>query len=516
MADKNKIVRLSALSAGEQSSDIEHVAMCFGQFNVIHPGHLRYLKLARSHGSKLVVAVEGDVNLSTGHQSVSFPEMARAEALEALELVDQIVILDSGKLDDLVRIIRPAALVLGKEYESEDLDIERKRKIASALTVLGEYGGEIFYEAGQIHYASGDIFRATQHDLEVERWKQFKAAVDHQGIDLKNLFERLKVAQNRKLLVLGDTIVDSYIACDPIGMSNEAPVVVVKELESKDFLGGAAIVAAHVAALGAHCEFISVVGIDDEANLVRSKLIEADVCANLAEDNSRPTTFKIRYLVENQKLFRVSRLNEHSLSKKIEDKLIDKIYDLAPSLDGILVSDFVYGVVTPKVIQALKESAKRYNLPLFGDVQCSSQLGDVSKFTNFTLISPTEREARVALNNQDDGVEHVVNLLMEKTLASNCVMKLGAAGFIVYGRENSDGSRMREHFPALNANPIDVTGAGDSMLAAMSVALTCKLTIMEAAALACCMCALAVETVGNLPITYAKLREYIKSKGVHV
>ncbi|SVD94041.1 uncharacterized protein METZ01_LOCUS446895, partial [marine metagenome] len=103
--------------------------------------------------------VEGDVNLSTGHQSVSFPEMARAEALEALELVDQIVILDSGKLDDLVRIIRPAALVLGKEYESEDLDIERKRKIASALTVLGEYGGEIFYEAGQIHYASGDIFR---------------------------------------------------------------------------------------------------------------------------------------------------------------------------------------------------------------------------------------------------------------------------------------------------------------------------------------------------------------------
>ena len=71
LADKNKIVRLSALSAGEQSSDIEHVAMCFGQFNVIHPGHLRYLKLARSHGSKLVVAVEGDVNLSTGHQSVS-------------------------------------------------------------------------------------------------------------------------------------------------------------------------------------------------------------------------------------------------------------------------------------------------------------------------------------------------------------------------------------------------------------------------------------------------------------
>ena len=118
-------------------------------------------------------------------------------------------------------------------------------------------------------------------------------------------------------------------------------------------------------------------------------------------------------MVEKQKLFRVSRLKEHNLSIDIEEKLIQSIVDLAPTLDGILVCDFVYGVITSEIIKTLEKVSLEYNLPLFGDLQCSSQIGNVTKFKNFSLLCPTEREARIALGNNEDGIEYVANLLLD-------------------------------------------------------------------------------------------------------
>ena len=145
------------------------------------------------------------------------------------------------------------------------------------------------------------------------------------------------------MIVIGDTIVDQYAACEAIGMSAEAPVVVVRELRQKNFIGGAAVVAAHINALGAHCDFVSVVGMDDTADIVRNELKVLGIADNLTQDKSRPTTFKKRYVVENQKLFRVSKIEEHNLNSEIEDKCIEKLRKLAPKAHGIVVSDFVYG-----------------------------------------------------------------------------------------------------------------------------------------------------------------------------
>ena len=104
-------------------------------------------------------------------------------------------------------------------------------------------------------------------------------------------------------------------------------------------------------------------------------------------------------MVENQKLFRVSKLNEEMLNKSIEKKIIDKLETLAPKADGIIVSDFVYGVITTKILKRLYELAKEYNL-VFGDLQCSSQVGSVTKFLEYDLICPNE-EARIALQDKN-------------------------------------------------------------------------------------------------------------------
>ena len=484
---------------------IDSPILCFGHFNAIHPGHIRYFQTARQYGNDLIVGLEGSAQLSEAERVEMYSETERAEALLSLDIVDYVVILDIGGLSDLVDCIKPKALVLGKEFEER-----RYEKVAEAVEQAEHGGGLVVYNAGDTQYATTDLLYASQHQLEKDRWSQFQSILGNWNIDLSSIVRKLKESKPARMLVLGDTILDQYVACDPIGMSNEAPVVVVKELETRNFIGGAAIVAAHVSELGADCKFISVTGDDEESDFVEKALVDLGVATNILRDSSRPTTKKIRYMVENQKLFRVSRLRERSLSKAIETLVVEKIEEYAPLVDGIVVCDFVYGLITPTIVETLQEVSKKYQLPLFGDLQCSSQIGNIGKFENFHLLCPTEREARIALRNQDDGVETIANLLREETQASNLIIKLGADGFIAYTRKKKNEFIDRQHFPALIVNPLDVAGAGDSLMAGVSVALTQGLTLIEASAISSCIAALAVQTVGNLPVKLEDLSNFIQ------
>ena len=491
----DKVLFLSELSEVDDFETMSGAVLCFGHFNTIHPGHIRYFLTAGQYGASVVVALEGDAQLPVAERDRFFGEEERAQSVAALNMVDHVVILDNASLEHLVRHLKPVALILGKEFEHLDAS-----RVSLAVDELRAQGGDVVYDAGEPHYASAELFHYSLGDLEKERLRMFQSAQEAQGVKLSEVFDVFSRGRQPRLLVVGDTIVDHFVACDPLGMSNEAPVVVVKELETQNYVGGAGIVAAHVAALGARCTFLSVTGADEPAKFVASKLTDFGVDTQLLEDSSRPTTFKIRYLVDNQKLFRVSRLKEHKIAGQIEDRLIATIVDMAPDTDGILVSDFVYGVITPRVLETLRSVSLQHNLPLFGDLQCSSQVGNISKFQHFHLITPTEREARVALSNHDDGIEYVANLLIGKTHASNLILKLGAAGFIAYVNDDRNDFLMRQHFPALTVNPVDVTGAGDALLASMSVGLARGLSLMQASALACCVSAIAVQTIGNIPV----------------
>lgn len=499
-----QVISLSELSSSGDWTYLSGAVLCFGHFNTIHPGHVRYFRTANQYDGALIVAIDGDRQIPEEERNRVFPEIDRAHAVAALDMIDHVVILNSGPLIDLVKLIKPAVLVLGKELERVC-----PSNVSEAVSEVGSHGGTVFFDAGETHYANAQLFHTSLSDLEEARWRAFQSAQKAQGVLMADVFSTLSQSRPTRILVIGDTIVDRYVACDPVGMSSEAPVVVVKELETQDYVGGASIVAAHVAALGVQCTYLSVTGSDSRAEFVSSSLIDFGVDAQLLNDASRPTTFKIRYLVDNQKLFRVSRLKEHSVSTEIEDQLIQKITKMAPTLHGILVSDFVYGVITPRIIDFLLTVSRDHSIPIFGDLQCSSQVGSITKFQDFHLICPTEREARIALSNRDDGVEYVANLLLEETHSANMVLKLGAEGFIAYSGEGEGELLQRQHFPALTVNPVDVAGAGDALLAAMSVGLTQGLSIMQASALACCVSAIAVQTVGNRPVRLDQVEEFV-------
>ena len=124
------------------------------------------------------------------------------------------------------------------------------------------------------------------------------------------------------------------------------------------------------------------------------------------------------------------------------------------------------------------------------------------------MICPNEREARLAMQDNVSGIETLSHTLMQQCQCRYMIMKLDNKGFIAY-HQTSPGEFVNQYFPALSANPVDVTGAGDSLLSIMSLCLSADIGFFEAAALACIMSSIAVEQIGNKPITLEKLRAKI-------
>ena len=472
------------------------VALCYGHFNLIHPGHLRYLQHSKSLADVLVVAIKSDRELKEESFGKYFSEEERSESVSNLEIVDIVVVLNGLTLEELVNIIKPKVLVLGKEFE------QRKTKQVNLAIDAVNRQGETVFHAGEIHYATTNLLHGNVLDIDSNSRSQLNKICKKYKITEKDLQNRLDNFSNVELVIIGDTIVDNYVACDAIGMSAEAPVLVVKELENKEFIGGAAIVASHVASLGAKCHYISVAGEDVQSDMVVESLTKQDVKTSLIIDKSRPTTYKTRYMVENQKLFRVSKIKDHKISKVVEQEIVAQLNKLAPNVDGILVSDFVYGVITQTILDEISKLAKKFNIKLFGDLQCSSQVGKVTKFNDFDLITPTEKESRIALDDNESGVEWISNTLLKKTNSKNMLLKLGSDGFIAYSNGKSI---QRQNFPALTVNPVDVTGAGDSLFAAMSVSLSSGSDLIEASTIGACVASIVVKEVGNMPIKKDKL-----------
>tara|TARA_A100001035_G_scaffold279856_1_gene282662 strand:+ start:1266 stop:2759 length:1494 start_codon:yes stop_codon:yes gene_type:complete len=477
--------------------------LTYGHFSTIHPGHIRYLKHAKNKGKKLVVALLGDSN--SAPKRYQFNQNDRAKSLEMFPIVDNIICLKKNEIKEIVSKLKPSFLILGTEYKNSS-----NKQVNEAIKLQKESNRVVEFHAGEINYASTDLFNNSEFDLSYKRKVEFLSACKKQSLTKEKLLDAIKVWNNQRILVIGDTIVDQYSACEPLGISAEAPVVVVKELENKSYIGGAAIVASHIRALGSQCDFISIIGNDENGVYTKNTLNKNNINEGLIIDNSRPTTFKKRYLVENQKLFRVSKLDDSQISEDIENQLIENIENLAPKSNCIVISDFVYGVITEKILMRIKEISREYRIPLIGDIQCSSQVGSLMKFNDFALLCPNEKEARIALRDNHSGIEKISNDIISSLNAEGLIMKLGPNGFISYDCSDKQ-NIIRQAFPALTVNPLDVAGAGDSIMAVMANGLASNHRMMTTSALACCMASISVSNMGNIPIKSSELINFLNT-----
>jgi len=332
--------------------------------------------------------------------------------------------------------------------------------------------------------------------------------IDRHNINSENLKERINQFSTVKVCVVGDLIVDEYITCEPLGMSQEDPTIVVTPVDTTKFIGGAAIVAAHAAGLGANVEFISIVGNDAGKIYAQEQLAETSVKVELIVDDGRPTTVKQRFRSKGKTLLRVSHLHQIAISPELQKHVLEKIQSIIDKIDLIVFSDFNYGCLPQELVDEIIILGKSNQVMMAADSQSSSQIGDISRFYAMDLITPTEREARISIRNHEDGLVVLAEQLLTESSAKNILLKIGDEGVLIHAsdRNRSDGW-VTDRVDALNLSPRDVAGAGDSLLISSALTLAVGGDIWEAALIGSVVAAIQVGRVGNTPLQKSELLE---------
>jgi rfaE bifunctional protein kinase chain/domain len=464
-----------------------------GNFNVIHPGHLRLLNFAADCGDFLVVGVNSD-----DYENTFIQEDLRLEGIKAIGVVDFGFILDDP-IEEVLKLLRPKFVVKGREYEGRNNE---------ESTIVESYGGKVIFSSGEVVFSSLDLLKREY--LGDQKRFHLKPSLDflsrHKIVD-DDLRERISSFKNMQVLVLGDLIVDEYITCDALGMSQEDPTVVVTPIQNDLFLGGAGIVASHAAALGAKVLYFGVSGIDRASKFATQKLREYGVDPVILVDESRPTTLKQRFRARGKTLLRVNHLKQHTISKDLECKLLDSVRSKLHHVDLLIFSDFNYGCLPQSLVDEISICCKKNNVPMVADSQSSSQIGDISRFRDMLLITPTEHEARLAIQNTLSGLAVIANELQEKSAAQNVFITLGSEGVMIQAPKFPETELHTDLLPALNNSPLDVSGAGDCMLTAAAMSLVAGATIWESAYIGSVAASCQVARLGNYPLAIDELTQ---------
>jgi len=476
--------------------DGKTIAFVSGNFNVVHPGHLRLLKFAKEQADILVVGVNSDKTAG-----VSLPQDIRLESVRSISMVDHAVGLE-GSAVDFIAALKPDVVVKGKEFAT---------RTNAEEAAVNAYGGQLIFSSGELRFASLALLERDYSDAQLSGITKPVDFPKRHGFEISQIKSTLANMSGIRVLVIGDLIIDEYITCDPIGMSQEDPTIVVTPIISKTFVGGAGGVAAHARGLGGDVRYCTIVGDDEFAKFSLDSLREQGVHCDYFADSTRPTTRKQRFRALDKTLLRVNHLRQHPASAEIQGKMLAAVEAALSKTDLILFSCFNYGCLPQNLVDAIVTKARAAGVMLGADSQASSQLGDVSRFRDMALLTPTEREARLALNDFEVGLAVVGERLMEKARAENLVITLGAEGTLI--NTWHDGAFRTDRLPAFNPSPKDVSGAGDSFFVSSAMALRSGADIWRSSYLGGLAAALQISRVGNTPLTVAELVEEIDESG---
>ena len=465
-----------------------------GSFNVLHPGHLRLLRFAKERGDKLIVAVQSD---RLAGKAAHVGEQVRLESVQSVTWVDEAFIFDEP-LSELIERLQPSIIVKGKEHEV---------RYNAELTSLAKYGGSLAFSSGETIFSSLDLLHRQFERPDLKSIQLPIQYLARHNISTKRLINLINQCAQLKVCVIGDLIVDEYITCEPLGMSQEDPTIVVTPVDSTRFIGGAGIVAAHAAGLGANVRLLSVSGEDETRAFALKSLLDAGVNATITIDVSRPTTLKQRYRSKGKSLLRVSHLHQGTISSKLQEELFKAFEEVVQNTDLLVFSDFNYGCLPQNLVEQFESIARVHGVRLVADSQSSSQVGDISRFKGMHLLTPTEREARISTRNREDGLVVLAEQLRQQASAHNIFLKLGEEGLLIHAENEIGDGWLTDRISGLNSSAKDVAGDGDSLLITSAMALACGATIWEAACLGSLAAAVQVGRVGNIPLSCDELIE---------
>ena len=325
-------------------------------------------------------------------------------------------------------------------------------------------------------------------------------------IDKKRADALINNFRQKTILVLGDLMLDEYLFGQVSRISPEAPVPVVEVSEEKHLLGGAANVAWNIASLGARVVPVGVIGKDRPRNTIISEFQKRKISkAGLVEDPKRHTTIKTRIVAHHQQVVRVDREHRQDISPASEARVIARLKKLIPTADAVLIEDYNKGLITDKVLKAALELCRKHKKIVTVDPKFNHFLD----FKGVTLFKPNILETERALGIKIAGPQDMLKagkMLMGKLKTKAVLITAGEKGmYLITGQNNS------EHIPTMAREIYDVSGAGDTVIAVLTLSLAVGASFLEAAIIANHAAGVEVSKFGVAAVSVSELKEALRS-----
>lgn len=466
--------------------------MCHGTFDIVHPGHIRHLLYAKEKGDLLIVSLTCDKYISKANYRPFVTESLRALNLAVLDFVDYVLIDNNETPIKNLKKIKPDYFAKGFEYNKEKMN----PKTLEEIKVIESYGGKIIFSPGDIIFSSSKIITTYPPDLKNEKLFHL---MDSEKITFNEIIKTINSFNNKTVHIIGDCIIDTFTYCSMIGGMTKTPTMSLKKEYSKEFVGGAGIVAKHLAAAGAKVTLTTINGVDKESKFFQKDIKKyKNITLNLILDKNRPTTCKNVIICNEHRLLKIDKIE----NSQIPFEIISQITNLIKKTeaDGVIFSDFRHGIFTKNTIPTFFKSIPKKSFKV-ADSQVASRWGNILEFKNFDLLTPNEKEARFALADQDTVVRPLGLELYKKTKCKTLILKCGDKGVMSFRSPNAKNFRSFFTIDSFAREIKDPVGAGDALLAYATLSKLVNSNEVISTIIGNIAAGIECEKDGNIPIT---------------
>ncbi len=439
------------------------VGLCHGVFDLLHIGHIKHFEQAKKIVDVLVVSITSDKFVTKGPDRPAFKQELRMQAIAALKDVDYICLSDSKTAIKNLQILRPQFFIKGNDYKDSKKDITGE--IRNEIKVLKKFRGKTYFTQG-ITSSSSKILNEFFNNKSKSQEKFLNK------IKKKFTFEYINKLINKfkskTVLVLGETIIDKYNFTEAIGKSGKEPNLVLRDLKTEQYLGGAVAIALNLSQFCKKINLLTVIGEKGDYLKEIKKKLPKNINLIFIKKVDSPTIVKKRYLdlPSMNKIFGVYDINDDDLNLKQEAELKKKFEKLNRKSDFILISDYGHGFITKKISKIISNSKKF--IALNAQINANNiGFHTLKNYKNIDFVIINEKELRHELRNRNGDLKKLIKVFTHNQNIKDLIVTRGSSGAILYNKKN----KLFYYCPALSDKILDKVGSGDTMLTQSSLAL---------------------------------------------
>ena len=490
MPIKNKILDTKNLKKLRNKFTGKKIVLCHGVFDLLHVGHIDYFKSAKKYGNILIVSVTNDQFVNKGPGRPAFSINNRIKFLQEIECIDYLHISNDSTAEKVIKNLKPNFYCKGIDYSKNQ--IKNDTNLKKEINALKKNKGK-FKIISEVNFSSSQFINENDLQNFSKDCKKYINSV-HKKLNLNQIIQSLDLIKKKKVLIIGETMIDKYITTETVGKSGKEPMLVLKPKEEIKFLGGATYIANLCSSFIKNIKILSFLGKENTEKKFILKNLNKNVKYNFLLKKNSPTINKLRYLddYKKTKIIGVYDLNDDLISQSEEKKFYSLLKRNIKKFDIIIVSDYGHGIITEKIRKLIMQK----NQKVFLNTQINSfnrGYHTVFKYKKVNTLVINEGELRYELRDKHSKIQKLAKALLKKISVKNIIVTRGKYGSVLINKKNN----LSISCPAFYQNNIDAVGAGDTFFGICALAIGSKLDNRLSMMMAAISAGFAIDHIGN-------------------